>query len=335
MYTDEGEKAEAIREIGRKLVAIGELDPRQSVPTAAWPGLDYEEPLRHAEEAICMAKNLLELPLNRLHDEVVSKLPSHLELMCDNLNKMSTLDELQKMDNAEREKFYGRIKASTETLAYYVGPNIGALMLRSDSLWQLVNETKMSVETIRSSRARTRDLATDAKRIYDDIVKVAQKASSAAAIGLHANKFKEQASKLREESKVWLWSATGAGALSFVAALSAYIILPEVMAETENIRQYARFAGGTAIVAIFLSAAVWCGRMYRALIHQATVYEHRQLALESFLLFINGSASDETKDAVLVAAAHAAYGNVPTGLVDQSQREVPVTGPLSQLFSSK
>ena len=240
------------------------------------------------------------------------------------------------MQPKELEKTYRQLEYHTNGFAEYIGPFMGSLMVRSggNGLWQIVADTKNMAEEVQASRRAVNEHASHAKQAYEKVLEMAREASSKAAIGLHADKFKEQARALRKRSKSWLIYAGALGVLSFLIALVVYFTFPEIVKGSESVSPYATLAGGTAIIAILFSAAVWCGRIYRALVHQATVYEHRQLSLESFQLFVNGSASDETKDAVLLAAAHAAYGNVPTGLVEQSHREVPMT-PLSQLFSKK
>ena len=330
-------RKDAIEDLKERLTIIAGYDPSSSIPQHRWEALRFGRPSIIAREATNAAKNLLELPLERLHEQYAEELISrHLGQLGDVLAKLSDPSELEQMQREELDRTYTLLERHTKGFADYIGPFMGSLMVRSgeNGLWQVAADTKRMAEEVRQSRKAVNEQASHAKQAYEQVLEMARESSAKAAIGLHADKFEKQAKTLRERSNYWLIFSGALGVLSFVIALFVYFKLPQIVKGTESLSPYATLAGGTAIVAIFFSAAVWCGRIYRALVHQATVYEHRQLSLESFQLFVNGAASDETKDAVLLAAAHAAYGNVPTGLVNQSHREVPAT-PISQVFSNK
>ncbi|MYJ74333.1 MAG: hypothetical protein F4089_04190 [Gammaproteobacteria bacterium] len=321
-----------------RLKVIAGCDPITAIPTSRWEALRFHKPAQDVRETIYMAKNLLELPVERLDGDLAQEIINkHLGVLGDVIGRLNSPSDVEDMDRETLDKIYKQLEVHTKGFADLIGPSMGSLMVRSgsNSLWQIMAETKAAATEVHTARGTINQLASDARDRYDDLLETARDLSAKAAIGLHADKFGKQATDLRKRARLWLRSAVGLGIVSFIAALGIYIIVPEIVEATENVRRYVLLAGGTAIVAIFFSGAVWCGRIYRALIHQATVYEHRQLSLESFMLFIDGSADSKTKDAVLLAAAHAAYGNVPTGLVEQSQREIPVTGPLSQLFATK
>ena len=75
------------------------------------------------------------------------------------------------------------------------------------------------------------------------------------------------------------------------------------------------------IIAVLFTGTVWCGRIYRALIHQATINRHRALSLKTFQAFVKATEDPRVQDAVLMAATKAVFGNVPTGLVEQSRSD--------------
>ena len=58
-------------------------------------------------------------------------------------------------------------------------------------------------------------------------------------------------------------------------------------------------------------------RTYRSNAHLAAVNRHRDDALRTFQSFVEGTDSPDTKDQVLLAAARAAFGQTPTGLVSE------------------
>lgn len=76
-----------------------------------------------------------------------------------------------------------------------------------------------------------------------------------------------------------------------------------------------------AIIAVLFTGTVWCGRIYRALAHQATVNRHRALSLKTFQAFVKSTEDPLVRDSVLAAATKTVFGVVPTGLVDHTGGE--------------
>jgi len=69
------------------------------------------------------------------------------------------------------------------------------------------------------------------------------------------------------------------------------------------------------IFSILLSAAVWCGKTYRAYRHNAVVNRHRQNALATFEAFAKAASDVETKNAVLLQATQCIFSPQQTGYV--------------------
>lgn len=72
------------------------------------------------------------------------------------------------------------------------------------------------------------------------------------------------------------------------------------------------------ILALLFSATFWCGRVYKALKHLETINRHRAVSIQTLQAFVRAASENQTKDAVLMEAARAVFGNVPTGYVDSS-----------------
>ena len=71
-----------------------------------------------------------------------------------------------------------------------------------------------------------------------------------------------------------------------------------------------------ALLALLFTATVWCSKNYRALKHQVTVNKHRALSLQTFQAFVGATKDPRTKDAVLMEATRAIFGNTATGFAD-------------------
>lgn len=71
------------------------------------------------------------------------------------------------------------------------------------------------------------------------------------------------------------------------------------------------------VLAVLLTGTIWCGRNYRALKHLATINNHRAISIRTLQAFSSAAAQTQTKDAVLMEATRAVFGNVPTGFIGQ------------------
>ena len=72
-----------------------------------------------------------------------------------------------------------------------------------------------------------------------------------------------------------------------------------------------------AVLAVLVYGTVTAVRLYRSNAHLAAVNRHREDALRTFRSFVEGTDTPDTTDQVLLAAARAAFGQVPTGLVTE------------------
>lgn len=71
-------------------------------------------------------------------------------------------------------------------------------------------------------------------------------------------------------------------------------------------------------LALLISATFWCGRIYKATLHQAAQYRHRALGIQTIQAFVAAAKDPAVKDGVVLEAARAIYGNTGTGLVDEN-----------------
>jgi len=92
----------------------------------------------------------------------------------------------------------------------------------------------------------------------------------------------------------WFWSPTGL--------------------DTGQIWQ--KVASKFIILSILLTASLWCGKIYKALMHQSAVNKHRALSLQTFQAFSAAASDTQTKDAVLIETTPSIFSQCVTGYVD-------------------
>jgi len=171
---------------------------------------------------------------------------------------------------------------------------------------QILGQTKQTVES--------------QEREITDIVRKAQDAAASVGVATFTAQFEDEAKELRDRSRSWLGFAAGLGIFTVGSAILFYF-WPAASSDAGPWETLRNVGSKAATIAVLFTGAVWCGRIYRALIHQATVNKHRALSLKTFQAFIKATNTPEVRDAVLLATTNAAFGNVPTGLVEQTGSE--------------
>ena len=109
--------------------------------------------------------------------------------------------------------------------------------------------------------------------------------------------------------------ATGSlGVLTLLAAIATWWI--GLNTDREGFSLLHAFGGKIAILVVFFTATLWSGRVYRALMHQATLNRHRALGLQTFQAFSAAASDDASKDAVLIETTRSIFSAGSTGYLD-------------------
>lgn len=137
----------------------------------------------------------------------------------------------------------------------------------------------------------------------------------AAGVGTFTEEFDSEATTLRGQSGSWLLAAGGLAIATIFAAILFYF-WPQIPPDSKAWETLPNIASKAAIIVVLFTGTVWCGRIYRALVHQAAVNRHRALSLKTFQAFVESTKDSYVKDAVLMAATRTVFANLPTGFVE-------------------
>lgn len=150
----------------------------------------------------------------------------------------------------------------------------------------------------------------------DSALSAIREAAAEQGVSQEAAVFKEAAERYEQSATTWLRRAVGAGVVTVGAAFGLFWLwTTEGQITDSDILQLVLIKA--AVLAVLTYATATAVRFYRSNSHLAVVNRHREDALRTFRSFVEGSDSPETKDQVLLAAARAAFGQTPTGLVSE------------------
>jgi VIT1/CCC1 family predicted Fe2+/Mn2+ transporter len=149
-----------------------------------------------------------------------------------------------------------------------------------------------------------------------------RKMSAYAGVTANAEAFHNQSTAHSEAAQKWLNATVIAVAITAIVAalffLNVYLHKPESVPESIQL-VFAKLV----IISILTFAVVLCSKNYKSHKHNQTLYEHRATTLDTFEVFYTGSKDEHVKDAILLQAAYAAFGNRQTGFESIQEKDSP------------
>ena len=181
------------------------------------------------------------------------------------------------------------------------------------------------------------------KQEADKTLDELKSAAAEAGVGQHTKQFHEEYNKIKK--RAWGWFTATCG-LALASVTISYLLFRNTNETLKNFESLqisiiSIVAAKLSIVGILIAATLWSGRIYKSLVHLATINKHRSLSLQTFQTFVSAASQDRTRDYVLKAATNCIFSNVPTGFVDTrgkgSESTVQLTeiNPFSQYSNEK
>jgi hypothetical protein len=156
------------------------------------------------------------------------------------------------------------------------------------------------------------DIRRKAQEINDIITKT-REASVAAGAAVFTKDFDNHANILEKKATKWLAATIVFTVLTLAFAIYSYFF---PIAAKEHLDAIQQIASKLAIIGILITATIWSGKIYKALLHQASTYRFKALGLQTFQAFSSGAADAQTKDAVLMETTRAIFSNQKTGYIE-------------------
>lgn len=305
---------ELVAQLKEKIQVGLEFKDKDLVSRPEWGSITFDAAQEDLDRIFSVLGHLAILPIEKLTDQAVRDIQSSLDQVIQTFeaidkfsievsNPPQTRDSLVQQVHQRADQFYTHASPWIPFLAYERGDvekNIAALTESVEEAKSLIAEAKKEVE--------------EQKGEIDGIVTAAREASAAAGAAVFTEDFEKTADALEAEATVWL-RRTALFALGTVLLALFVFFFAESGLDTGELIQ--KSAARLAVLAILFTATVWCGRMYKALLHQEAVNRHRALSLQTFQAFSHAASDNGTKDAVLMEATRAVFGAVPTGFLDK------------------
>lgn len=289
-----------------------ELRSEDLIKRPAWGTLSFEVAEKDLDRIYGILSHLVLLPLEHLTDQTLSQIDAQIAAVTETLGKLDSFAIEQTNPTQVRDQLVGEVHQRADAFYAAATPWIPYLAYVRGDVEQNIQSLTGAVIDARKLVADAKDDIEKKSKTIDKIVVAAREASATAGAAVFTQDFEKEAKRLTGQSKSWLAAAAVLAGIGVALAVVIFFTAEQGL-DTGQLVQ--KSAARLAVLAALFAGAFWCGRVYKALMHQASVNRHRALSLQTFQAFSRAAKDDATRDAVLLEATRAVFGAVATGLI--------------------
>lgn len=308
---------ELIKELKERLGSLTSYENKELFKRQEWGAINFEQAKADIDSALYLATVLSDLPLEHLSNEVASDISSKIPPVVEQLKRVDEFSLEMGGDPANiRNDICISLTQTAEQLQNSASPYVPYLAYRRGDVGENIAKLNDAVDQSKAILNDNELWINNKKVEIEDIVTATREAAASAGVATFTAEFESEETNLLNRSNKWL-KATAVFALLTILAAILFYFWPKVLSDAGGWETIRNIVSKAAILAVLFTGTIWCGRIYRALIHQAAVNKHRALSLKTFQAFVKASEDPYVKDAVLMAATQTVFASIPTGLVDQ------------------
>ncbi len=195
-------------------------------------------------------------------------------------------------------------------------PYAGYLLWKESGVERRANTLLRGIEESLASVSEKEEEVASIRADLGHVLDAARGAVSELGASKEAETFHSAANRYDALAKRWLLGSVCSALVTIVVGILVVVVWNSV-SESGTAAVVQAVLGRTAVLAVLSFATVTAVRMYRSNAHLAVVNRHREDALKTFRTFVEGTDAADTKNLILLAAAHAAFGQTATGLIGE------------------
>ena len=309
--------SEMVSALRSELKTVLEYNEVELINRSEWGEINFMTAKADIKDALSLSQDLIYMPLEHLTDRTIKEIHGSIPRVASSLtqiNDFSITSGGSPSDN--RDSLCSQLHEAVDNFRDYTSSQIPYLMYMRGDVGENIDKLQQKISQGQDLYNEANTWIEDKKAEIEKIGIVARLAAASAGVGIFTDEFDREAERLQARSKHWLYSTSGLAVATVVVAFLSYF-WPSVSSDAGISETLRNLVSKAAVVVVLFTGAVWCGRIYRALVHQATVNRHRALSLKTFQAFVEATDDKYVKDAILMAATNSVFSNVPTGLVEE------------------
>lgn len=283
---------------------------------AAWGAINFEQARVPLETVVGLANHLQVLPVEILPGATIESFTAVFAQVAGLVDQINQFSVTAGDPSGTRNSIVQQAQGIADSTLTTVQSWIAFLAYQRGDVQKNIEDLNGAVV---KAKAMLSQAETDTKKAsldIESIIRAAREASASAGVGVFTSDFAAQSSVFETQATTWLKWTMGLAAATLVLSIVSFWFPLHSDATAAQIIQY--LTSKVVVLGVLLAATVWCGRIYRAIKHQASTNNHRANALKTFQAFIKATDDEGTRNAVLLETTRSIFAHGTTGYLDGS-----------------
>jgi len=292
------------------------FDRKRLLKRNEWGTITFEKGEKDFQRIFDIADYLRVLPVDVLTDQTATQILQAMQ-QCHTYIQQIEQFNLENSGNpaSSRDQYLTQLQSVADNLFTHASPWIPFLAYQKGDVSKNISDLNSSVSRAASLIGEAQKEIAEKRKEIDGIIVQAREASVSAGAAVFTDDFAKQAGILEGHALKWLRATAVFGAATLIAAVVFFLL---IKSSTEGLEVVQRVTSKVVILGVLLTGTIWCGRIYKALMHQASVYRFKALGLQTFRAFSAGASDAQTKDAVLLETTRAIFSVQDSGYIEAS-----------------
>lgn len=325
------QREQALEDARSKIDHLSQVDSETLARTSDLsPDINFKEAVPRFEEMLELCKQLSQRDLTRLTYQQLAGISG----ACDRLSSfIQQVRDFTLNQNTPGNVCEGIITNVSSAYDDVMNPLLLPLAFTATQATDYAKIEREAKGYHATMKAEAEKLEKFIKEAHEDAAKAlaaVKEQAAEAGVSTNAQIFLGEAEKHHTQASTWLKGTIFTASITLVVAvgflITAFIYHPGDLPATIQYLVAKLFVLSTLFFAVF-----WCSRQYRSQKHNETLNKHRANALMTFRAFVEGTADERVKDAILLQAAQAAFVARPTGF-DIPDQERSTINPVVEIL---
>lgn len=337
---------ERLEDIHKQVSILSSVDPKAlSRKDELSKNTNFEKVVPIISELLEQFKPLYRRDLSKLPKGQLDNIHHSFSLMIDFINEIKSF-KIEECPNPSEicDQIINRICENRDTMLKGILLPLAVTGVQAINVEEFENQSKELLFNLEKKQHRINSVLEQSNKDADEILASLRKTAAHAGVSSTASDFKEQSQKHFWSSVRWLIATclsvvlTAGVAIYFLQSVTGTTTISKIDKTAENTSETTSAETNMpqsvpeAIQYIFAKLVIFstltftivlCSKNYKSHKHNQTLYDHRATTLDTFQAFYNGSNDEHVKDAILLQAAYAAFGNRQTGFESIQEKDSP------------
>jgi hypothetical protein len=277
-----------------------------------WGTINFEPGRPVLQRTFDILGHLNILPIELLPDSVAQQIRESIRNFLAVINEIRKFSIEQGEPQSRRQQLLSGLQGQADAVFTQTQGYIPFLAYQRGDITKNINDLSRAITDAKKLVVEAEGHVATKKTELDGIIKAAREASASVGVAHFTEDFRNEATAVQALARYWLFATIlGAGLTVAIAALMIFF-----QPEKSDAALVSWHIPRIAIIAVLFTGTLWCGRIYKATLHQYVMNRHRANSLKTFQAFVQATPNEQIRDAVLLETTRSIFSISPSGYID-------------------